>query len=378
MQLFVNLRGTPRIFHGVLAHFQTAGCHSSGIGSLAGCIQNTGSLQGGNRFQRARHIGAFGNQLDAVGNQCLCVLQKQFVLGGAGQCDFAWNFPDVAAVVIEHCIWGILQILLNPTAAAFLNLLDDLQTDAVRVIDTAVGVGHGDNLRAHLQRFFSGIDCDIARAGDDGHLVLGVVVCHHPQQLLDKVEQAVAGGLCANERTAIGQTLSGQDAGKFSLHPFVLSKEIADFAGTHTDVSGRNIGISADVAGKFGHEALAEAHDFGIGFSFGVKVRAALAAAHRKSGQAVFENLLKGKEFDDGEVDAGMKAQPSLIGADGGIVLDAVAAVDLGVSLVVLPRNPELNHSLRLDQTLHQSGSFILRVFFQNRFEGAENLHHSI
>ena len=44
---------------------------------------------------------------------------------------------------------------------------------------------------------------------------------------------------------------------------------------------------------KLGHKALAETHNFAVGFALGVKVRAALAAAYGQTGKAVFENLLK-------------------------------------------------------------------------------------
>ena len=61
----------------------------------------------------------------------------------------------------------------------------------------------------------------------------------------------------------------------------------------------------------------------------GVKVGAALAAAHGERGQRVFEYLLKAEELDNGEVDRRMEAKPALVGAYGGVVLHAVAAVDL-------------------------------------------------
>ena len=41
------------------------------------------------------------------------------------------------------------------------------------------------------------------------------------------------------------------------------------------------------------HEGLAETHDFGIGFALGVKVGAALSAAHGQAGEGIFEALLE-------------------------------------------------------------------------------------
>ena len=46
-----------------------------------------------------------------------------------------------------------------------------------------------------------------------------------------------------------------------------------------------------DVLAELGHEGLAEAHNLIVGLALGVKVAAALAAAHRQRGQAVLQDL---------------------------------------------------------------------------------------
>ena len=69
---------------------------------------------------------------------------------------------------------------------------------------------------------------------------------------------------------------------------------------------------------ELGHEALAEAHDLSVGLALGVKVGAALAAAHGQGGQSVLEDLLKAQELDDGQVDVLAEPQAALVGADGG------------------------------------------------------------
>jgi hypothetical protein len=57
--------------------------------------------------------------------------------------------------------------------------------------------------------------------------------------------------------------------------------------------------IGADVLAELGHEALAEAHDLGVGLALGVEVRAALAAADGQRGEGVLEDLLEAEELDD-------------------------------------------------------------------------------
>jgi hypothetical protein len=54
------------------------------------------------------------------------------------------------------------------------------------------------------------------------------------------------------------------------------------------------------MAEEFAHEALAEAHDFVVGFAFRIEIGSAFAAAHHEAGQRVLENLFKAEELDDG------------------------------------------------------------------------------
>src|SRR5208283_1847267 len=96
----------------------------------------------------------------------------------------------------------------------------------------------------------------------------------------------------------------------------VLSEHVADLPAPDAYVAGRHVGELPDVATELGHEALAEFHDFHVALAVGIEIRAAPAPAHGKGGERVLENLLEGEEFEQAEVDSGVEAQPSLIGAD--------------------------------------------------------------
>ena len=61
-------------------------------------------------------------------------------------------------------------ILLDACAADFLDVLDRCEIDAVRIVDVAVRVGAGHDLRTKLLCLLDGIDCNVARAGDDDRL----------------------------------------------------------------------------------------------------------------------------------------------------------------------------------------------------------------
>lgn len=120
------------------------------------------------------------------------------------------------------------------------------------------------------------------------------------------------------------------------------------------------------MAVQFCHEALGEAHNLLIRFILGIEVAAALAAAHGQAGQRVFENLLEAQELDNPEVDRRMEAQAAFVGTDGTVELNAEAAVNLGITGIVHPRDTEGDAALRLNQPLENPVLHILRVAGQN------------
>ena len=132
------------------------------------------------------------------------------------------------------------------------------------------------------------------------------------------------------------------------------------------------------MAAQLSHEGLAEAHDLSVGLALRVEVGTALAAAHRQRGQGVLENLLEAKELDDGQVDRRVEAQTALVGADRGVELHTVAAVDLNLALVVNPGHAELDGALRLDDALQYTGLLVLRVLLDNRLQGLEDLANGL
>ena len=124
---------------------------------------------------------------------------------------------------------------------------------------------------------------------------------------------------------------------------------------------------------ELGHKGLAEFHDFVIAFALRVEVGAAFAAAHGQAGQAVFEDLLEAEEFDDRLVDRGVQAQAALVGADGGVKLDAPAAVDLDVAVVVDPGDAEVEDAFGFDDAFHDAVFFNFGAGFHDGLEGLED-----
>ena len=142
---------------------------------------------------------------------------------------------------------------------------------------------------------------------------------------------------------------------------------------------GRNIHIRADVAIQLAHKALAERHDLAIGFAFGIKIRAAFAAADGQTGQRVFEDLLKSQEFNDTQVHRGVQTQTTLVRSNGIVELHTITGVDMGLTLVVHPRHTEHDLTIRLDQTLQQRlFAVLLFVRFDHGTQRIQNLFYRL
>ncbi len=115
-------------------------------------------------------------------------------------------------------------------------------------------------------------------------------------------------------------------------------------------------------------------HDLVVGLALGVKVGATLAATHGKRGEGVLEDLLEAEELEHAERDGGVEAQATLVRADGGVELDAVATVDLDLAGVIHPRHAEHDDALGLDEALEQSGLLVLGVRVDGGLQGVEDL----
>ena len=80
----------------------------------------------------------------------------------------------------------------------------------------------------------------------------------------------------------------------------------------YADIACRYVRVSADVSVELGHEALAESHNFSVGFALGIEVGAALAAADGKAGQGVLEDLPKPRNLMMPRFTEGWKRRPPL------------------------------------------------------------------
>ena len=75
------------------------------------------------------------------------------------------------------------------------------------------------------------------------------------------------------------------------------------------------------MAEQFTHESIAEPSYFLVGLSFGIEVGPALSASHIQSGKSILKSLLEAKEFQDRQVNWGMKSKTAFVWTESGIVL---------------------------------------------------------
>ena len=120
------------------------------------------------------------------------------------------------------------------------------------------------------------------------------------------------GGLRDNGQSFQGKRVVVSGSGNVAIYANQKVNQLGGrvVAMSDADVPGGHVGVRADVTLQFRHEGLAEPHDLAVALALGVEVAAALAAAHGQGGEGVLEDLLKAQEFDDGQVDGGVKARP--------------------------------------------------------------------
>ena len=380
LELAVDLVEGPGQVLGVLAHLQAGHEHAAGVGSLAGHKGDAVFLEVGRGLDGRGHVCALADHLAAIGDELLGVLEQQRVLASAGQRDVAGQLPHAAAVALVPHGTGLLvnvhgerDALVVAGALLVVDVLEHGVVDAVGILDPAVGVGAGQHLAAELGDLLDGIDSNVAgTVNDDALAPEGLAAAL--EVLVHKVDQAVAGGLGTGERASKGEALAGEDAGPLVGQALVLTEHVGNLAAANAQVASGNVGVGANVAIEFGHEGLAEVHDLVVGLALGVKVGAALAAAHGKGGQAVLEDLLQAQELEHAQGDRRVKAQAALVGSNGRVELDTIAAVDLNLALVIDPGDTEHNDALGLDEALKQGGLLVLGMGVERRLDGAEDL----
>ena len=119
-------------------------------------------------------------------------------------------------------------------------------------------------------------------------------------------------------------------------------------------------------------------HDLVVALAVRIEVGAALAAAHGEAGEGVLEDLLEAEELEGGELNLRVEAEASLIGADRGVELAAIAAVHMVLALVVDPGHTEHDRALGLGDALKDALGLVLGLGIDEGTDRLENLFCSL
>ncbi len=261
---------------------------------------------------------------------------------------------SAAAVILEAQLIGVIGDALALLVLECHQPGQLLGGKAVGIVHGTTWVGGGDDAGPQLHRFLDGVLGHVARARH-WHRHASQRLAAMGQHGLGEIEQAVAGGLRANETATKGEPLAGKDALGAVGEPLHHAGHVAHLAPADADVTGRHVGVGPQVAMKLQHQCLAEAHHLSLALALGIEIAASLATAHGQCGEGILEGLFEGEELEHREIHRGVKTHPPLEGANGGAVLDAVAAVHLHLALIVHPADAKLDQPLRLYQSLQQA-----------------------
>ena len=348
----VDLLAGPVDTGGVLGHLESGDGDTTGVGGLTGGVPDgsgagvgvTVSLEDVDGLLGGTHVGALGDELAAGGDQGLGLVAGDLVLGGRGEGDIdtagdvgpGTGTRDVLELGGEGGLGGELGDLLalDLDGGDGVDLLGSERTVLTLEHEGTLGIGEGDDGTAELDDLQGSVLGDVAGSGDgdalagEGLLAAAGVLDH----VLGVVDDTVAGGLGADERTTPAAALTGEDTFPLVADLLVLAEHEADLAAGDTDVTGGDVSVGTDVLAELGHEGDTEAADLIVGLALGVKVGTTLTTTHVEAGQGILENLLEAEELEDGQVHRRVEPEATLVGTKGRVELDTVTAVDLDLT----------------------------------------------
>jgi len=112
-------------------------------------------------------------------------------------------------------------------------------------------------------------------------------------------------------------------------------------------------------------------------FPFGFKVGTTLGPAHGQGGEGVLDDLFEGEELQQSQIDRRVEPEATLERSDGAVHLDAIAAIDLDLAIVVDPADAEHDHSLGLDKPLEYLCFLVIGVPLDDGLEGSQHFTRS-
>src|SRR5699024_1913889 len=223
-----GIRSIPGVAAGILLHFQSRGGNAAGVGGLAGSKQYACFAERAHGLGGARHVRPFGDGLDAAVDQARGVVDVEVVLCCRRHRHvnvvFAGQVPHAGASCESRVTPAPGDVFVDASAFGLFDFANNLQVNAIGVINTARRVGAGDHGSAEFANLLDRVNRHISGAG---HHHAGAVETQSldAKHLLGNKDCSVTGGLGTHERTAPGHALAGQHSGLVLIgHPLVLTE----------------------------------------------------------------------------------------------------------------------------------------------------------
>ena len=275
----------PAQFYRVLCHFQSAYRNTASIGCLTRSVEDFGFEELFDGLGSGGHVGAFRYGETAIGKKSACIVAVDFVLSGRGHGDIAFFIPRTGSFdIFTTVFFGVFADTAAVNVFQFEDISQFFGVDTVGIVDVTIAIGHSDDFRAEADQFLYRVLCNVTRTGNSNHFAFDVDVAGF-QHFEQEIYVSVTGRFGTNERTSEFEAFSGERSGIFPSQFFVHAVHITHFATAHTYITGRNVGLRTDVSPQFGNEGLAEAHDFGIGFTARAEIRTSFTSTHGECGQ---------------------------------------------------------------------------------------------
>ena len=160
------------------------------------------------------------------------------------------------------------------------------------------------------------------------------------------VNTAVTSGLRPDQAATPREAFTGKDTLPLVPVRLVGTKQPPNLPPSNTNIARGNIRIGTNMPAQLPHKRIAELPDLRVALPLGVKVTPALTTTNIQARQRILEDLLESQELEDRQVDGGVEAETTLVGAKCRVELHTVALLDLALALIVLPDDAELNDAL--------------------------------
>ena len=241
--------------------------------------------------------------------------------------------------------------------------------DAIGIIDVAIRTRKSNDFGTELGSFLADTPANVTETSGGNRFALNVFAI-----VFEDIFQIVYGTITCCFRTDTGTAIAEAFAGQYAIfeaafQTAVFTKEVTDFTAANAHITSRNVDIRTDVPIQGLHIALAETHDFSIGFAIRIKVCAAFSAANRKTRQRVLENLFETEELNDTGIYVFLETETAFVWPDCAVELATVTGVRMDFTVVIFPDNAECKHPFRFNHTIQEIVFFVFRMTFYNRIQ---------